>query len=202
MIFYTQPAYAMGLSEVKNENHLASSAGLTLIRIIGLIFCVFAISNNAAFAEKSTPEWIERSVGATSLCLGIDANGYNWKNGNWVRTGFAPHKYLVKKVPIPAELTGIVDGLVNTCQPKDNFPDYGILQRCYVVYRLGEKPFQQNMCIERYSGDKLAAISCEDGNFSFRPNGAFIKKTKAADLDSDDDYKDSMFIEHGKCSDI
>ena len=37
---------------MKNENHSASPVGLIWIRLIGIIVCVFAIPNNAAFAEK------------------------------------------------------------------------------------------------------------------------------------------------------
>lgn len=198
---YDVSLYGKRHTGMKNENHSASPVGLIWIRLIGIIVCVFAIPNNAAFAEKSTPEWIERSVGATSLCIGRDANGYNWRNGEWVRAGFVPQKYIIKKVPIPADLTGLVDGVVNLCLPEDGFPDVGLLKRCYRVYRLGEKPFRQSMCYEHYMDDKLA-ISCELDGFYFRPSGSFIKKTTAADLDSHDDYKDSMYIEHGKCSDI
>lgn len=111
-----------------------------------------------------------------------------------------PHKYIIKKIPIPADLTSLVDGVSNTCWPEEDKPDWGMLKRCYTVYRLGEKPLKQSMCYEFYTG--VVGISCESEGFYFRPGGSFIKKTIAADLDSHDDYKDSMYIEHGKCSDI
>ena len=76
------------------------------------------------------------------------------------------------------------------------------LYRCYIISEFGEEPKWREACSEQYQDNKLDKVSCENiADIAFRPNGQFIKKSSAYDV-STHSGKASMFIEHGKCSDI
>ena len=170
---------------------------------------LFVIASNANAGERIYPS-IERPIGATALCMGESANGYNWENGKWVRAGFKPHKYTIKKVS-SIETDRSLTSPVNTCSSITEETDFArsdggySLYRCYIISEFGEEPEWREVCNEFYQDNRLYSVTCDDfADITFRPNGQFIKKSYARDIrtQSETTEKNSIFIEHGKCSDI
>ena len=179
-----------------------------LKKLVTALVILFVIASNANAGERIYPS-IERPIGATALCMGEDANGYNWENGKWVRTWFKPSRYTIKKVSIETEPS--LTPPYNTCSSIAEETDFDLsdggytLYRCYIISEFGKEPEWREVCNEYYQDNKLFSVSCDSfGDIAFRPNGQFIKKSSAYDIRTQSETKEkaSMFIEHGKCSDI
>lgn len=176
-----------------------------LIRIVAISTVV--ISANSSASDRISPSF-ERKLGSVSLCVGRDANGYNWVGDDWKRTGFKASKYIIRKVPSETDSDSTFP--INTCpgdmQEKADhvYEDNVSLHRCYVVAEPGKDPMWRETCSEYYVGGKLHSVSCDLTAISFRPNGRFLRYSEARDIReaSEVDSKDSVFVEHGECSDI
>jgi hypothetical protein len=176
---------------------------------VPLLLAFIALGQQTTIAgERIYPE-MERPVGTTALCIGRNSNGYTWENGDWARTGYKPSKYTIKKVSVETKQNTVRP--LNTCPSKladdDDFQvdDFYMLSRCYVVSELGQEALWREVCIESYDGGKLTSVNCtETSNISFRPNGRFIAYSSSYDLreSSETNQKDSIYVEHGECSDI
>ena len=174
-----------------------------------LTLAISVLSNSTVVAGEHISPEIERPIGTTALCVGRNSNGYTWENGDWVRTGYKPSKYIIKKVSVESNQKTTLP--LNTCPGKiasmDDFhvDDIYMLNRCYVVSNLGQEPLWREVCLESYEGGKLTSVNCTyNSNIAFRPNGRFITYSSSYDLrePSEAQQKDSMFVEHGECSDI
>tara|TARA_R110002153_G_scaffold136472_1_gene286421 strand:- start:96 stop:644 length:549 start_codon:yes stop_codon:yes gene_type:complete len=179
-----------------------------LKKLVTALAILFVMASNANAGERIYPS-IERPIGTTALCMGENANGYNWENGKWVRAGFKPSKYTIKKVSI--ETKGSLTPPYNTCSSIFQETDFTgsdgeyTLYRCYIISEFGKEPEWREECNEYYHDNKLSSVTCDNfANIAFRPNGQFIRKSPYYDVrtQSETTEKSSMFIEHGECSDI
>ena len=131
----------------------------------------------------------------TIICESQKASGFNWKNGNWETTSFAPQKHL------------IVRSRKNTClgQPRGEdilTEDVVFRKVCLNVRNFGSpyRILQSHYCTESYhQGD--VEIYCTEPAIRLRPDGWFHYAEITDDLRDapDKDYKDSQVIEVGKC---
>lgn len=141
----------------------------------------------------------------TSLCEGAEATGFDWENKNWERSNWRPSKLIVAK-----HSDTHCHGVKPTTEDVFTFKERA---GCYQVVDFGQEaqnsdgsPKGTRWCIEHFSADEggaaLIRVSCKalDREFTFKPSGAFIKWFGLAALQSDIEYKDSIGVEHGRCS--
>jgi len=136
----------------------------------------------------------------TILCAAEKATGFNWKNGDWVARHFNPIKRLVVKSP------------KNRCSPSgematDPFSDDVYIDVCLNVREFGKtyKRISSEICTENYkkkSGMWETLIYCTHWPLALRPDGQYHYSQITDDLSDkpENDYKDSMYVEVGKCS--
>ena len=154
----------------------------------------------------------------TSTCTAEQSTGFTWENYDWKKVTFKPgEKYEVIKVD-PAKL-----GNPFICEQsldKDNiykhyFDSDNTLSQfgCYSIKTLGAKDYgRRNDCREWWTtypkedGElipktkQLNSVSCRAYDFNFSPDGWF--HTGNVNIRTEDivEYKDSLFVEVGKCS--
>lgn len=162
-------------------------------------------------AANCQPEM--RNRGAYSLlCVDEDATGYNWVNKKWVRTSFKSEKYVVTRIE-PTKYSSTAVARTNNlflCEDKSkddlNLSNMTALYACYSISSLGEKPgpMDARMCSEIWEKGNLTQVHCNEhsGQFSFEPNGNFIRKPWHSDARSSETKKDSLVLSVGKCSTI
>ena len=136
----------------------------------------------------------------TILCRPEQSVGLNWKNGGWVETRFEEKDLIVRK------------SKENQCGPKASDPDFTydtIVSRniCLNVRKIGEKyePLMSNYCQELYGkreGGWTTQITCKEPVMILTPDGWFHRAFIHSDLADKpkDDYKDSQYVEVGKCT--
>lgn len=137
------------------------------------------------------------------LCEGEQATGFNWVNGQWVKTNYKPDRYL------------IIQSLENECyfgvRPDRTLKGESILfsrEVCLNIREVGKefRPKQSEKCTEFYveaDGKWRRQFSCDgfihniEGNFE----GSF-RRIAGSNLHDDVPKKDSMVLEVGRCSRI
>jgi len=136
----------------------------------------------------------------TILCAAEKNLGFRWKNGDWVPTQFTPtSKRLVVKSK-KHDCT-IYEGEI----PEDHYWKGSITKHvCLDVKEIGEQfSLGPSRCEEWYhpvNGTWHVRISC--GSLILRPNGWYHYSMIHSQLEDqpEDDYKDSLHVEVGKCS--
>ncbi len=141
----------------------------------------------------------------TLYCKGEKATGFDWRANDWVEVTFKVKDYI------------IIKSENNKCFEKINGEVrdlYGLMHTksvCVNIREAGEeyKPEMSGKCEESYP-DKPEIIwkpflKCENlftRNFVTSFNGWFHRSSVHADLANRSDYKDSLIIVVGKCSQI
>lgn len=154
----------------------------------------------AAGAVASTPANLAASY--SLICEGEQAVGFDWRNGEWMRTNFKADTYVfdVRK-----------ENLCFKMEAGDEKTYGGVRFRavCGNVRDLGSQhvPILSNVCHERYStvaGDAPISIECTRGRqyFAASPDGRFQMSTMHASVGNrpKDDYKDSILVTVGRCT--
>ena len=154
----------------------------------------------------------------TSTCTAEQSTGFTWENYDWKKVTFKPgEKYEVIKVD-PAKLDNPF--LCEQSLDKDNIYKYyfdsdNTLSQfgCYSIKTLGvEDNGRRSDCREWWTtypkedGElipktkQLNSVSCRAYDFNFSPDGWF--HTGNVNIQTEDivEYKDSLFVEIGKCS--
>ena len=154
----------------------------------------------------------------TSTCTAEQSTGFTWENYDWKKVTFKPgEKYEVIKVD-PAKLDNPF--ICEQSLDKDNIYKYyydsdNTLSQfgCYSIKTLGAKDYgRRNDCREWWTtypkedGElipktkQLNSVSCRAYDFNFSPDGWF--HTGNVNIQTEDivEYKDSLFVEVGKCS--
>ena len=170
------------------------------MRKIILVLCFF--SQSVLSVSESVISDYEG--GYSALCITEDSTGFSWKDNKWKRTNYTSSKYLAKKIP-HSELD---EFYINDIQELNKFPltrrddQWRHLRNYYNIREFGEEfyKFANQICSELWDGKELLYIACED--FKFKPNGYFHKSGIYSSLSEKEDYKDSLFVEYGKCSKI
>ena len=149
-----------------------------------------------------------------AMCIAEDSVGFNWKNNQWNFTKFYPNKYIVQKIKVeqykPGKDFPRSGFCINTIGANEPFIDekrkmkyvYG----CYNIRRHGDEFYgtSSKKCMETWKkhrkGYKLISVDCE--KFKLNPNGLFQSSRIPEDVSSnpDNDYKDSILVDHGTCS--
>jgi len=165
-----------------------------------------------------------------SMCIPSDATGFNWHKGNWENVNFELKRFLVKKVKNIPYIKEFKKGddtekffrsskcyeYVNT-KPhiEEERVSYPI---CVSTKDVDRKDWMHMKCIEVHHSDDFGgdmegfwykrgkiAIFCEEssgrGSLAFERNGNFTKTQIHSDV-FESDYKDSLSIAVGTCSDI
>ena len=190
---------------------------LTFLLSLTLLF-LFS-SSSVVFGDSLQDGWEEKakSLGipmipdaAVIMCEPESQTGFNWKNGTWVDAKFKERKRLFKKLPLTK----------NNCpydnvEPEDNDLSKNLPKRkvCIATYLFGETPNKiGNVCEEyytKYNGQWISQIVCagkglRNPKAAISPNGLYHLATLNFNLlpNPPDDYKDSQYIEWGKCATI
>jgi len=150
------------------------------------------------------------------MCITEKSTGFNWRKGDWEYTRFKEAKYIIEKLQ-PEDFTNKPE----TPIPKSGFckselkgkedyfsDDSGHSYGCYNLHEF-RGPFsvhKSQVCLETWKGrdtDRvLQGVSCEGGSdpIVFAPDGWFHHAHIHRQYDPTDDYKDSLYIEVGKCA--
>ena len=170
------------------------------------IFCLTILSLFLPVAANSAVEGMDRFF--KTLCIGEQATGFDWVNGDWTPTRFKPERYLIEKLPVDNNMTPFCAMKLRDHEPfesKDSALEYG----CYNVHAFGREgyPNLSGLCLEEWkkiSGQwVLQSVFCNDREYvQFKPNGAFIlaEWSEPHDLDDNADHKDSKSITVGRCA--
>lgn len=152
----------------------------------------------------------------TAMCISDKSSGFDWRKGNWDYSNFVPSKYIVEKL-MPEDYQpgkGIPrSGMCKTeIQRRETYlsEDVGYLYGCYNKRRFGSTFYSvaSRVCLEVWKGKVpnrvLESVSCENSiqPFTFAPDGWFHLASIHENLENTpkDDYKDSLFVEVGKCA--
>ncbi len=149
------------------------------------------------------------------ICSVEESVGFNWKNSKWIFTKFYPNKYIVKKLKVekfePGNKEIPKSGLCwNEMQFNEPliFDNKKFIYGCYNVREHGTEfyPTSSKKCFEEWekvgTKYKLKKVVCED--FKFNPNGWFHSSFIHDNIENNpkDNYKDSIGVEYGKCSNL
>jgi hypothetical protein len=180
---------------------------------------------------KKEVQWSEEKVkdlgipevkeGTVIMCEGVEATGFDWVNGEYIKEKFRVKKELYKKVKPDQWCFGwkklTADEKMGTINPKGqwNAPydltpyQYAFRKGCYSVYPFGEKPTLNSvLCTERYNKegkqDWETTIECKRNIYftALSPNGLFHRFQTHTNLSQTDKKKFSLVIEWGKCATI
>ena len=153
------------------------------------------------------------------LCIGSQATGFNWNDGDWAQVEFKPDRYIVKKLTPPEtsqearKNNNMLMAYVNcVALAEKKEQDYGSVKHfnsCIAIQRVGDDTVGFELCSERHMQLKDANrwrvdFQCPSETFFFARNGWFHRGTIHSDVyqNPEDDYKDSLSIEVGECADI
>lgn len=176
---------------------------LTLFFFILIFISSISISKETRFSEE---------IDFSSLCISEQSTGFNWEEGEWVKTNFILDKYLIKKIHQDKLSSGLLwqclgnDGkLIEEMLPFESGKETRFIKRCYEVKEFDEELSAPEFCSEYYrnngNGDlKLYEIRCPESNIYMRPNGRFTISNTRSIGDDLEDYSDSLTISIGHCS--
>jgi hypothetical protein len=141
----------------------------------------------------------------TLYCKGEKATGFNWRANDWVEVTFNEKDYIIMKSANNTcfeKINGEVQSLFGFMHTKDV---------CINIREAGEeyKPSMSGKCQEFYPDKPEITwkpyLKCENlfvRNFVTSFNGWFHRSSVHGDVANRTDYKDSLIIEVGKCSQI
>ena len=150
-------------------------------------------------------------VDTVIMCESEMAIGFNWENGTYSQGTFSKRKHILKKVePFEGCYEFEYNPYANHLSLKYTF---GSRQVCIKHHIFGEEPRKKGgQCYERYDkredGTWDIRISCEDTTdtpeIRLSPNGFYHLARIHDNVSSKPkrDYKDSQYIEWGKCATI
>lgn len=173
-----------------------------------LFILLLSISVNASITEKDDY--------FNAFCSAEDSVGFNWKNSRWSFTKFYLNKYIIQKLKVEKLVIGNSEitksgycwnEMQNLGEPMA-YGDKQYTYGCYNIRREGTDfyPLGSEKCMETWekSGEdyKLIIVDCKD--FKFNPNGWFHHSKINNDVENypKDDYKDSLSVDYGKCSEL
>lgn len=142
----------------------------------------------------------------TLYCKGEQANGFNWLSNNWEKRSFKPSDYIIVK----SQNNNCFLYKINREVVKNSAVMH-TKDVCINIREAGEeyRPGESGKCTEYYSDSSDTKwsdyLSCENifqKNFVTKFNGWFHRSLVHSDLNNRSDYKDSLVIEVGKCSQI
>ena len=167
-----------------------------------IIFVLLFFSSSFAISEdiKSINNKTQYEVpyGQSVICEEELSIGFNWKNRKFVRTTYKNKKIIFKKINHNFDKSNRICKFLMEKEKDWVVKDYARLKRCYTSQNFGKKA-SPSICDEDYEGEKLVGITC--GIHKFDPDGIFIRRPYySVTVKSDDDYKDSFSISHGKCA--
>ena len=156
-------------------------------------------------------EITDRNKSFTLLCIEDAAVGFNWVKGKWEKTNFTQSKYLVKKLSL--DKCDATKEMKELPIMYDWNKDSKINSRkgCYNIRNHGSEFTKWNTksCYEEWykKGDKfyLDTVNCD--RIGMQPNGKFIKSQLPLSVNNihnnpSNGNKDSIFVSHGKCSEL
>lgn len=138
-------------------------------------------------------------------CKGEKATGFNWRSNEWVETNFKMDDYIIIKSP-NNKCMETIDSQVRTYSGVMHTKDV-----CVNIREAGKQymPNISGKCTEYYADasdtkwkDFLSCDNIFEKNFATSFNGWFHRASVHSDLNIRSDYKDSLVIEVGKCSQI
>lgn len=142
------------------------------------------------------------------ICKGEQANGFDWREGEWVKANYKPSQYVIVKnsdnkcfqtLEVPVDM--VTDG-----------SEYHSRSVCLNVRVFGEKysSVLSERCSESYlkigTADWVAKVVCQggfrNGKIVFAPDGRFQSSSLHSDVSDSpkDGYKDSLATEVGRCA--
>jgi len=147
----------------------------------------------------------------TLYCKGEQANGFDWLSNNWEKRSFKANDYIIiKSQNNNCWLSRLIREKTNGEVVK-NSASMHTKDVCINIREAGEEynPKLSGKCTEYYSDSSdnkwSDYLSCENifqKNFVTKFNGWFHRSLVHSDLNNRSDYKDSLAIEVGKCSQI
>ncbi len=159
---------------------------------LSLLFLLLTVSPAPASDEYPWPEEY------TILCSSEERSGLNWVNGTWKPAQFKNTQRLIVK----SNENRCGEALRGDIHLKSG---YHSKQVCLNERELGDKydPVYSYYCEEHFyeiNGDLY--INCDIPKLLLTPNGGYhlAKISDIIDKFPKDDYKDSQFVEVGKCS--
>lgn len=174
--------------------------------IIRSVFCgALSVSHLILSAAEVTVDSVKPF---TSLCIGENSTGFDWRGGKWMQTNFKPDKYLLKKIDYEKAMLSpnAIDRPILCNKP--SFKSYNtsalaFVKACYSFTRFGGPSIswiESKMCLESFRSGSFDEINCE-GVGRFKPNGLFVKlpSSTSTSLGSEPE-KDSLNLEVGTCS--
>ena len=150
-------------------------------------------------------------VDTVIMCESELSTGFNWENGTYHKGTYKNKKHILKKVEPYGGCFGFkFNPHLNYFYPKHSF---GARRVCIKHHVFGEEPdIKGGECSERYKkregGTWDITIACEEGTFvpeiRLSPDGFYHLSHLHGDVSSKpkDNYKDSQYIEWGKCATI
>tara|TARA_B100000315_G_scaffold41169_1_gene35985 strand:+ start:171 stop:758 length:588 start_codon:yes stop_codon:yes gene_type:complete len=148
-------------------------------------------------------------VDTVIMCESELRTGFDWENGTYRKSTYKREKHILKKVEPYGGCFGF------KFNPHLNYllTTYGSRRVCIKHHVFGEEPdIKGGECSESYKkregGTWNITISCEKGIFTpeirLSPNGFYHRSSLHNDVSSkpENNYKDSQYIEWGKCATI
>lgn len=144
------------------------------------------------------------------VCAEKESVGFNWRDGQWVKTNFKGEAYSVRKVDrsLYKDSNAKKSNQTMFCDAEKEAKagqrlDGGIEMKysCYSITELGSKPWllSYGMCLETYKHGSLESVTCSDlRNFAFSVDGQFIKAPGSLNV-GNVPTKDSMALSVGTC---
>ena len=148
-------------------------------------------------------------IGTVVMCESEESVGFNWKNGTYVLTKFENTKRILKKAEASKCSFNPNKSTLNKGALGDS--SRGYVDVCIQYKKFGEKYLTiGGVCTEFYvpnfNGGWDIHYSCRDlllPNIAFRLNGLYHLAERNDNLTSKpNDYKDSQYIEWGRCATI
>lgn len=151
----------------------------------------------------------------TSLCVGEDAVGFGFNEGQWQTTHFLPLKYIIKKVSAEDPDNFRCRIYLEEAAPlTPHSKTLGDHLACYNVRTHGTEldDLETQLCTENWIKTEykhvLSYVSCPGRGFispvlNFKPNGAFhggIIHSMLYEWTPDKNNKEPMYVTVGECS--
>ena len=175
------------------------------------------------FASNVQSEITELNHYFKLFCVSEKSTGLDWKKNAWIYSKYKGQKYLIRKVKIEplkilrkGELFPKSGACATTMSEKINpiveFADYKYDYGCYNIGKFGKEysNIKSRLCSQQWKKQgtqlTLTRVNCQQGqeDFIFAPNGWFhhsLIHSNLADAPKND-FKGSLFVEVGKCSEI
>lgn len=148
------------------------------------------------------------------LCVTDASTGFNWVSGRWVQTNFFNKQYVVSKVPPESSFGASRCGAsIANRQTEPIFAEDVTLAYawgCYDIPEVGDEPgiAIAEPCQEQWQRSidgsvTLSALWCTESGFSrfqLRTNGPFVLTRTYAAFAANNESRDSLVLQVGRCS--